>query len=491
MSHSLTAFNHRIPPQSLESEQATLGAMLIDRAAIEKAAEILRAEEFYRDAHRVIFEAILALVARDEPVDLLTVQEQLKLQGMLEQVRGAPYLITLTEAVPTAANVEYYAKIVQEKAILRRLIDASVQIQGLAHSEYEDIGDVVDRAETLLKAVSEVRETYDDLPISRGTKDMSAEPIEALFWGIFRGKVTLLNGQSGMGKSTFALNLAWSLTSNRQFLNFPPIGRPLRVLYVDAENGPNLVRQKLELLGTTTEDFFYLDARGTNFKNLRRLRKLEEYCKHHEIDLVIFDTLSSLFPVEDENANHEGSRQMETIANFARRTDAAVLVIHHLGKNVHDKFGRGASSRGCVSDVTMNLLGRCEDDEEDVTLGSAPSRVERLIRFQIVKDRICGQEKGSLYLKAVGDGRFELSTPSEWRKKALGSELSSVERAQVIILDQLTAHGATSRKDLISDLETKGIGENATDRALKALLDEQRIKKSKIGRGGANVYELS
>jgi replicative DNA helicase len=149
----------RIPPQSLESEQATLGAMLIDRAAIEKAAEILRAEDFYRDAHRVIFEAILALVARDEPVDLLTVQEQLKLQDMLESVGGAPYLIALTEAVPTAANAEHYAKVVEEKAILRRLIDASVQIQGLAHSEYEDIGDVVDRAEKAVFGVSQRRIT--------------------------------------------------------------------------------------------------------------------------------------------------------------------------------------------------------------------------------------------------------------------------------------------------------------------------------------------
>src|SRR5947207_294690 len=114
-------------------EQATLGAMLIDRTAIEKAAEILRPEDFYRDAHRVVFESILGLVERDEPVD------------------------QLTDALPTAANAEYYARIVEEKSILRRLIDASNQIQALAHGEYENISEVVDSAERAVFGVAQRR----------------------------------------------------------------------------------------------------------------------------------------------------------------------------------------------------------------------------------------------------------------------------------------------------------------------------------------------
>jgi replicative DNA helicase len=152
----LAAFD-RIPPQSLEGEQAVLGSMLIERAAVEKAAEILRPEDFYRDAHRVIFEAIVALVGRDEPVDLLTVREQLQIQDVLENIGGPTYLLQLTNAVPSAANVEYYSKIVEEKAILRRLIDASNQIQSLAHSEYDEIGDVVDKAERVVFGVAQRR----------------------------------------------------------------------------------------------------------------------------------------------------------------------------------------------------------------------------------------------------------------------------------------------------------------------------------------------
>jgi len=147
----------RIPPQSIEAEQATLGAMLISPAAIEKAAEILRTEDFYRDAHRTIFDAILALVERDEAVDLLTLQDQLRQRNALDAVGGMPYLVQLTEAVPTAANVEYYARLVEERAILRRLLDAAGQIQQLAHSDYEQINDVVDRAERLVFAVGQRR----------------------------------------------------------------------------------------------------------------------------------------------------------------------------------------------------------------------------------------------------------------------------------------------------------------------------------------------
>jgi replicative DNA helicase len=153
---SLIPFD-RIPPQNLEMEQAVLGAMLIERSAVEKAAEILRSDDFYRDAHRVIFEAILALTQRDEPTDLLFVQEELQRGGVLESVGGTPYLMQLTDAVPAAANAEYYAKIVEEKAILRRLLGAAAEIQGLAHSEYDDIGDVVDRAEKAVFGVAQRR----------------------------------------------------------------------------------------------------------------------------------------------------------------------------------------------------------------------------------------------------------------------------------------------------------------------------------------------
>src|SRR5881296_3340772 len=113
----------RVPPQSLENEQGVLGSMMIARSAIEKAREILRPTDFYREAHRVVFDAICNLNDRSEPADLLTLTEELRRLGQMEQIGGPEYLTALIDSVPTAANVEYYSKIVQEKAVLRNLIE--------------------------------------------------------------------------------------------------------------------------------------------------------------------------------------------------------------------------------------------------------------------------------------------------------------------------------------------------------------------------------
>ncbi|MCW3060890.1 MAG: replicative DNA helicase [Capsulimonas sp.] len=148
-----------VPPQNIEAEQSTLGAMLIERTAIEKAAEILDKEDFYRDAHQVIFDVITTLTERDEPVDLITVQEELKNRDKLDSIGGMKYLTSLFETTPTAANVEYYAKIVEEKAILRRLIQAAFEIIGAARGEIENIEEVIDQAERAVFSVSQNRTT--------------------------------------------------------------------------------------------------------------------------------------------------------------------------------------------------------------------------------------------------------------------------------------------------------------------------------------------
>ncbi len=147
----------RVPPQNLEAEQAVLGSMLIERQAVEAAAEMLRPEDFYRDAHRTIFEAILALTERDEPVDLITLSDELRSRGQFESVGGSLYLVNLTEAPSTAALVSSYAKLVEEKAILRRLLDAGTQIQGLAYSHESTVEDVIDQAERLVFSIGQRR----------------------------------------------------------------------------------------------------------------------------------------------------------------------------------------------------------------------------------------------------------------------------------------------------------------------------------------------
>src|SRR5262249_1250376 len=145
------------PPTHRGRKRAVVVPMQCDPPAVEKAAEILKPEDFYRDAHRYIFEAMLALAERDEPVDLITLPEELKSRGQFDTVGGFIYLQNLMEAPSTAANVGYYARLVEEKAILPRLMGARTQMQGLAHSEFDAVDDVVDRGERIVFEVGQRR----------------------------------------------------------------------------------------------------------------------------------------------------------------------------------------------------------------------------------------------------------------------------------------------------------------------------------------------
>ena len=145
--NNVPSAREKITPQSLEAEQSTLGAMLMERDSIAKAVEVLVAEDFYREFNRKIFNCILTLFDKGEPVDTMTVHEELRRRGQVDEVGGAAYLTALIEACPSAANVESYAKAVSERSILRQLISASDQISGLAYGDIEDINSLIDQSE--------------------------------------------------------------------------------------------------------------------------------------------------------------------------------------------------------------------------------------------------------------------------------------------------------------------------------------------------------
>src|SRR5512143_3249401 len=130
---------HKLPPQNVEAEQSVLGGILIENDAINTVTEILTTEDFYRDAHRTIFDALLDLSERDEPADLIPTTHELQKNNHLDAIGGASYVASLIDSVPTAANIGYYARIVREKAILRRLIETATNI---VTQSYEDRSDV-------------------------------------------------------------------------------------------------------------------------------------------------------------------------------------------------------------------------------------------------------------------------------------------------------------------------------------------------------------
>jgi len=217
----------RIPPQNLEAEQSSLGSMMIERSALEKGMEILRAEDFYRPTHQEIFDCLTALAERDEPCDLITLQEELRKRGKLEDCGGTEYLMALVDSVPTAANLEHYAKIVEQKSILRKLIAAGTEIIGMANNEEEDVVALTDRAERLIFGVAQRRmgeyfqaitplvmqtwewidKRYHDKGVASGIPTGFTK-LDHMTSGLQPSDFIIIAARPSMGKTALALNMA-------------------------------------------------------------------------------------------------------------------------------------------------------------------------------------------------------------------------------------------------------------------------------------------
>ncbi len=144
-----------VPPQNLEAEQSLLGSVLLENEALFKALEIIKTEDFYRESHRQIYQAMIDLYEKNEPADLITVTEVLKRKNKLDEVGGASYLADLLEKIPTAANIEYYAKIIRQKSILRSLIYSATEIVSKATNAEENVEDILDFSEKTIFQISE------------------------------------------------------------------------------------------------------------------------------------------------------------------------------------------------------------------------------------------------------------------------------------------------------------------------------------------------
>ncbi|MBI1758074.1 MAG: replicative DNA helicase [Actinobacteria bacterium] len=223
----------RQPPQDVAAEQAVLGGMLLSKDAIADVVEVLRAGDFYRPAHQTIYDTVLDLYGRGEPADPVTVSAELTRSGALMRIGGAPYLHTLMSSVPTAANAGYYAQIVAERAVLRRLIEAGTRIvqlgYGAASGAGGDVDEVVDRAQAAVYEVTEKRlsedyvrleqlltETMDEIDlissrggVSNGVPTGFAD-LDQLTNGLHPGQMIIVAARPALGKSTLALDLARS-----------------------------------------------------------------------------------------------------------------------------------------------------------------------------------------------------------------------------------------------------------------------------------------
>lgn len=217
----------KIPPNDVEAEQAVIGSMLTDKEAVSAAIEVLKPEDFYREDNRIIFEAILSLYGRSEPIDIITLKSELSSMGKFEAVGGLEYIAELPDKVPTTANVEQYIKIVEEKSVLRNLIKTANEIITLGYDQTQEVDSIIEGAEKKIFEVMQKKNQKGYTPI----KDILVETfteLEQLYnqkqritgiptglsdldfrtSGLHNSDLILVAARPAMGKSAFALNIA-------------------------------------------------------------------------------------------------------------------------------------------------------------------------------------------------------------------------------------------------------------------------------------------
>ena len=217
----------RVPPQNIEAEQSVIGAMLIDKNAVGIVTETLMPEDFYRQAHQVIYSAMLTLHAKNEPIDMVTLIEELKKMNKLDDVGGVSYITLLANAVPTAANAKYHAKIVEEKSLLRQLVEGATAIASMGYEDSEDVRDILDKAEKTILQISN-RNGGTDFAVIADVLEATINHIQAvleskqpitgvatgfkdldyLTAGLHPSDFIILAARPSMGKTALALNIA-------------------------------------------------------------------------------------------------------------------------------------------------------------------------------------------------------------------------------------------------------------------------------------------
>ncbi len=387
----------RLPPQSIEAEEAVLGALLIDPDAIIRVATILRAEDFYREKHGWVYEVDLDLHERREPIDFLTVCDELDRRGQLDQIGGPAFITSLINTVPTSIHVEHYAHIVERAATLRRLIDAAGQIAALGYQETDDVEEVVDRAEQILFGVSERRISRDLVPIkqilseyydrieylTRHRGELIGIPtgftdIDKLLGGLQRSDLIILAARPSVGKSGLALSIAhnaakrfkqrvavFSLEMSSEQVVQRLISSETRIDSQRLRRGEIAEDEWgrfMKATGDLAETLFFIDdTPGISALELRtKARRL-----HAEfgLDLVVVDYLQLMRgDTRTENRVQEISSISRALKALARELNVPVLALSQLSRGVESRTDK----RPILSDLRES--GALEQDADVVVV---------------------------------------------------------------------------------------------------------------------------
>jgi replicative DNA helicase len=361
----------KIPPHSLEAERAVLGAILLERESLPKAIELLKSSDFYKEGHRKIFEAMIGLFEQNEPVDLLTVSEELRRLSALDEVGGPAALATLVDEAATAAHLLSYGAIVREKAVLRDLIRAATEIIGQSYEAREEVDKLLDDAERLIFQISERRLQGSAVPVRAILKD-TFEHIERLYdrkehiTGLATGfddldKMTsgfqssdfiIIAGRPSMGKTAFALNIAKhaGVEDHRKVLvlslEMSKEQLVQRLLCAEAKVDSHKVRtgyldprdwtRMTNAAGRLAEAPIYIDD-SPALTVLEARARARRMMAEHGLDLIVIDYLQLMRGRQHENRQQEISEISRSLKALAKELNVPVVALSQLSRAVETR----------------------------------------------------------------------------------------------------------------------------------------------------------
>ena len=365
----------RNPPQNISAEQAAIGSMLLQEDAILRTVEILKPEDFYRKSHEIIYRCISELFDKNNGVDLVTLTEELKRKDLLEKIGGVTYLTNLINSVPTAANIEYYVRIIEEKSILRNLINNATKIISMGYEEKEDAKVLMDRAEHLMFEVSNRNLGQAFVPIKEILQD-SFEKIEDLYHrdeyitgipsgfvefddlttGFQPSELIVIAGRPGMGKTAFSMNIAQNAAISKNTpvaifsLEMSKSQLVQRMLCSEARvDAHNLRKGRLAesdwptlsmAAGRLSSAPIFIDdsAGATSLEIKAKARRLKA---QHDLGLIIIDYMQLMQnSFRAENRQQEISEISRSLKSLARELNVPVIAVSQLSRAVEQRIER-------------------------------------------------------------------------------------------------------------------------------------------------------
>lgn len=430
-----------VPPHDIEAEKSVLGALLIDQDAIVKVIEFLRPEHFYKKNHSEVFEAIVNLYEKREPADLITIPDELKRMKKLDAVGGVSYLTELVNSVPTASNVEHYAKIIQEASVKRSVLSVASNIGDLVFDE-PDSSKLLDKAEHLIYSVSQQNVRDDFVPISR-TLEVTFErldelsktkgalrgvptglkTLDKLLSGLQKEDLIILAARPSVGKSSLAINICQhaAVEHGRGVAFFSlEMGKESIVDRMIASQGDienwrittgNLEPEDFEKYGIAAgqlaEAPMYIDdTPGQSVLEMRT--KARRLALEKDIDLVVVDYLQLVKGRRQESRVQEVSDISQSLKNLARELKVPVLALSQLSRAVEQ---RGGEKRPQLSDLRDS--GSIEQDADVVLFLYRPDDDDREnAKLLISKHRNGPTGEVDLYFKSNRTTFYEVSPES-------------------------------------------------------------------------------